>query len=102
MGRYLYPQRYLKEFSPAKAGLFSYPRSKPYAGAVPNLRCILLLQWRIMSNLDKDRHRRISEPTEADFARGMADSATKNKGLGSLLLGFAISKFMGSSIRRGK
>lgn len=55
-----------------------------------------------MSNLDKDRRRRISEPTEADFARGMADSATKNKGAGSFLLGFAISKLMGRNVWRSR
>ena len=31
-----------------------------------------------MSSIDKDRHRRISEPTEADFIRGFA--ADSNKG----------------------
>lgn len=55
-----------------------------------------------MSSLDKDRRRRVSEPTEADFARGVADSATKNNGLSGFLLGYAVTRLVGKKIRRSK
>ena len=53
-----------------------------------------------MPSLDRDKYRKVSQPTQADFARGIANSAAKgNKaGLVSLAGFLVLSKFL----RRGK
>lgn len=55
-----------------------------------------------MSSFDRDRKRMVSEPTEADFIRGLADSATKSnaKGGANMLIALAAGVLMGKALRR--
>jgi hypothetical protein len=53
-----------------------------------------------MSYLDRDKERKVSEPTEADFARGFADAATDRKGISSFWVGLAIGALAGKAVRR--
>lgn len=55
-----------------------------------------------MSSFNKDPRRKVSEPTEADFVRGLAESATKSKGGANLILAVAAGLLVGKAIRRGK
>lgn len=52
-----------------------------------------------MSSYDKDR--KVSRPTEADFARGVADSANYARGTASTLAGFIASFILGKASKRG-
>jgi hypothetical protein len=55
-----------------------------------------------MSSMYKDPYRRVSAPTEADFARGIAESATKHKGGANFILALAAGILVGKAIRRIK
>ncbi len=52
-----------------------------------------------MSSYDKDR--KVSKPTEADFIRGVADSANYARGTTSFVAGFLMSFLMGKTGKRG-
>ena len=54
-----------------------------------------------MSTFNKDPYRKVSEPTEADFLRGLAESAGKG-GKANLLLALAVGFGVSKYIRRGK
>jgi hypothetical protein len=65
------------------------------------LRCILLTPLEIdMPNLDRDKYRKVAEPTQADFIRGIADSATKTNKAG--LIYMAATLLLSKAMRRGK
>ena len=65
------------------------------------MRCILLTPLEIdMPNLDRDKYRQVSQPTQADFIKGVADSATKNNKTGLILM--AATLLLGRAMRRGK
>jgi hypothetical protein len=53
-----------------------------------------------MPSLDRDKYRKVTQPTEADFIRGIADSATKNNKAG--LISMAAMFLVNRAIRRGK
>jgi hypothetical protein len=55
-----------------------------------------------MSNFDRDPRRKVSEPTEADFARGIAEAATKHSGGANFVLALAASVMLGKRWARGK
>jgi hypothetical protein len=52
-----------------------------------------------MSSLDRDQHRTVSQFSEMDFIRGMADSATKGHGTANLLAGLAIGFLVNKAVR---
>lgn len=54
-----------------------------------------------MSNFDRDPHRKVSEPTEADFARGIAESATRKSGGANFVLALAAGVMLGKRWGRG-
>jgi len=53
----------------------------------------------LMSSLDRDQHRTVSQFSEMDFIRGMADSATKGHGTANLLAGLAIGFLVNKAVR---
>jgi len=55
-----------------------------------------------MSSLDRDQHRTVSQFSEMDFNRGMADSATKGHGTANLLAGLAIGFLVNKAVRSYK
>lgn len=55
-----------------------------------------------MTSFPKDPHREVSEPTEADFIRGLADSSTKGHGNANMLVALAAGLLVGRALRRGK
>lgn len=55
-----------------------------------------------MSSLDRDQHRTVSQFSEMDFIRGMADSVNKGHGTANLLAGLAIGFLVSKAVRRGK
>jgi len=57
-----------------------------------------------MSSIYKDPHRRVSEPTEADFIRGYAHGAAGNgrKETLGVLAALLASRILGKAMRRGK
>lgn len=57
-----------------------------------------------MSDLFKDRRRRVSEPTEADFIRGFAQKAAGNghKETVGILTAVLAASILGKAWRRGR
>lgn len=56
-----------------------------------------------MSSLDKDRRRRVSEPTEADFIKGFAHNvAGKGHTTSVILAALLAASFFGKGRQRGK
>jgi len=53
-----------------------------------------------MPDLDRDKYRKVVEPTQADFIKGIADSATKHNKTGLMLM--AATLFLGRAKRRRK
>jgi hypothetical protein len=54
-----------------------------------------------MSSIDRDPKRKVSHPTEADFIRGIANSANYSQGRTSLAAGFLVSFLVGKFGSRG-
>lgn len=55
-----------------------------------------------MSSFYTDPYRKVSEPTEADFVRGMAESSVKSKGGANLIVALAAGLLVGKAMRRRK
>jgi hypothetical protein len=55
-----------------------------------------------MSSFYSDPYRKVSEPTEADFIRGMADSSVKSNGGANIMLALAAGLLMSRAVRRRK
>lgn len=55
-----------------------------------------------MSNLYHDPSRKVSEPTEADFVRGMASSITNSRKGANVTLALIAGLLVGRAIRRRK
>ncbi len=55
-----------------------------------------------MSSFYKDPRRKVSEPTEADFVRGMASSTAKNSGGANLALALVAGLLIRGTRRRRK
>lgn len=53
-----------------------------------------------MSSFYKDPYRKVSEPTEADFIRGMASATAKDKGGANLALAVAVGLLVRGTRRR--
>jgi len=53
-----------------------------------------------MPDLDRDKYRKVSQPTQADFIRGFAHEATKNNKKG--LVSLAAAVFLSKALRRSK
>ena len=53
-----------------------------------------------MSSIDRDRNRKVSQPTEADFISGIANSANYPRGNASFLGGVLLSFLTGKAGRR--
>lgn len=54
-----------------------------------------------MSSIDRDPKRKVSHPTEADFIRGVANSANYPRGMASLATGFLVTFLVGKYGSRG-
>jgi hypothetical protein len=55
-----------------------------------------------MSSISRDPKRKVSEPTEADFARGIANSTDINRGTASFLVSLAANILMSKARQRRK
>ncbi|CAB4128259.1 hypothetical protein UFOVP225_17 [uncultured Caudovirales phage] len=55
-----------------------------------------------MSSLDRDQYRKVSQFSEMDFIRGMADSVSKGNGTANLLAGLAVGFLVNKAVRWGK
>jgi hypothetical protein len=55
-----------------------------------------------MSSISRDPKRKVSEPTEADFARGIAGSADLTRGTASFLVSLAANILLSKSRQRRK
>lgn len=55
-----------------------------------------------MSSFYTDPYRKVSEPTEADFIRGMASSTAKSKGGANLALALVAGLLVKRATRRRK
>lgn len=55
-----------------------------------------------MSSIYRDPKRKVSEPTEADFIRGLAGSISKSRGNANMLMALAAGLLAGKALRRGK
>lgn len=53
-----------------------------------------------MSSFYKDPYRKVSEPTEADFVRGMASATSKSKGGANLALALVAGLLVRGTRRR--
>ena len=53
-------------------------------------------------SVDKDWNRKVSQPTEADFARGVAESATYHEHGANFIRALAAGLLIGRVIRRYK
>jgi hypothetical protein len=53
-----------------------------------------------MSYLYRDEYRKVSEPTEADFARGFEDATNDSKSIQPFLVGLAIGVLLRKKVRR--
>lgn len=53
-----------------------------------------------MSSFYTDPYRKVSEPTEADFLRGMAESSAKSATGANVLLALAAGLLVGRAVRR--
>jgi hypothetical protein len=53
-----------------------------------------------MSYLYRDKERKVSEPTEADFARGFEDAASDRSSIQPFLVGLAVGVLLRKKVRR--
>ena len=53
-----------------------------------------------MSYLYRDEYKKVSEPTEADFARGFEDATNDSKSIQPFLVGLAIGVLLRKKVRR--